>query len=47
MIVPMNDDMAARAVREMFKFTLYGSQAVKLLALTSTSLPHGLRIDDS
>jgi uncharacterized protein YoaH (UPF0181 family) len=29
----MNDDMAVGAVQELFKFTLYGGQAVKLLAL--------------
>jgi hypothetical protein len=33
----MNDDIAARTVREMFEFTLYGRQTMKLLAFTSKS----------
>lgn len=28
----MNDDIAAKAVTEMFRFTLYGRHKVKLLA---------------
>jgi len=31
----MNDDIAARAVTELFKFTLCGRHMVKLLAFTS------------
>jgi len=31
----MNNDIAARAVRELFNFILYGRHTVKLLAFTS------------
>ena len=33
----MTDDIAARAVTEIFKFALYGRRTVKLLAFTSKS----------